>query len=56
MGLLDKVKGMVSGNKDKAKQGVDVAADQIEKVVPDSQDDKVEKAADAAKDAIDKID
>jgi hypothetical protein len=47
---------MVSGNKDKAKQCVDVAADQAEKVVPDSQDAKVDKAADAAKDAIDKLD
>ena len=56
MGLLDKIKGMVSGNKNKAKQGVDAAADQVEKVVPDAHDDKVEKAADAAKDAIDKLD
>ena len=42
MGLLDKIKGMVSGNKSKAKQGVDAAADQVEKVVPDAHDDKVE--------------
>ena len=56
MGLLDKVKGMLSGNKDKAKQGVDVTADQTEKVVPDAHDAKVEQAADAAKDQIDKLD
>ena len=56
MGLLDKIKGAIGGNKDKAKQGVDAAADQVEKVVPDEHDDKVEKAADAAKDAIDKLD
>jgi hypothetical protein len=56
MGLLDKIKGAVSGNKDKAKQGVDTAADQVQKVVPDQHDAKVDKAADATKDAIDKID
>lgn len=56
VGLLDKIKGMVSGNKSKAKQGVDAAADQVEKVVPDAHDDKVDKAAEAAKDAIDKLD
>jgi MT0933-like antitoxin protein len=56
MGLLDKVKGMVSGNKDKSKQGVDTAADQAKKVAPDEQDEKVDQAADAAKDQIDKLD
>ena len=56
MGLLDKVKGMVSGNKDKSKQGVDTAAEQAEKVVPDEHDEQVEQAADAAKDQIDKLD
>ena len=56
MGLLDKIKGAVSGNKNKAKQGVDTAADQAQKVVPDQHDDKVDKAGDAAKDAIDKLD
>ena len=56
MGLMDKIKGMVSGNKDKAKQGVDTAADQAKKVVPDEHDAKVDQAADAAEDAIDKLD
>jgi hypothetical protein len=56
MGLLDKIKSAVGGNKDKAKDGVDTAADQAQKVVPDEHDDEVEKAAEAAKDAIDKID
>ena len=56
MGLLDKIKGMVSGNKDKAKQGVDTGADQAKKVVPDEHDKKVDQGADAAKDAIDKLD
>jgi hypothetical protein len=56
MGLLDKLKSAVGGNKDKAKQGVDKAADQAQKLAPDEHDAKVEQAADAAKDAIDKID
>jgi hypothetical protein len=56
MGLLDKIKGMVSGNKDKTKQGVDAAADQAKKVVPDEHDDKVDKAEAAADEAIDRLD
>ena len=56
MGLMDKIKGALSGNKDKAKQGVDTASDHTQKVVPDQHDAKVDKGADAAKDAIDKLD
>jgi len=56
MGLFDKAKAMLSGHKKEAKQGVDTAADQVEKVTPDSQDAKVEQASEAAKDAIDKLD
>lgn len=55
MGLLDKVKGMLKGNEDKAKQGVDSAADQAKKIAPDQHDDKVDRAADSAKDGIDKL-
>ena len=56
MGLMDKIKGMASGNKDKSKQGVDTAATQAKKVVPDAHDKQVDQAADAAKDQIDKLD
>lgn len=56
MGILDTVKGWFSGNKDKAKQGVDTAADQAQKAVPDQHDAKVDQAAEAAKDQIDKLD
>jgi hypothetical protein len=56
MGLMDKVKGMVSGNKDKAKQGVNTGAAQAKKVVPDAHDKRVDQAADAANDQIDKLD
>jgi hypothetical protein len=55
MGILDKIKGMLSKNKGGAKKGVDTAADQAKKVVPDAHDGKVDKAADAAKDAIEKL-
>jgi hypothetical protein len=55
MGFLDKIKGMLGGNKDKAKQGVDVAADQAKNVVPDEHDAKVDQAADAVEEQIDKL-
>lgn len=55
MGLLDKVKRTVGGNKGSVKKGVDTAADQAKKVVPDQHDEKVDKAADAAKRAVDKL-
>jgi hypothetical protein len=56
MGLMDKIKGMVSGNKDKAKQGVNTGAAQAKKVVPYAHDKRVDQAADAANDQIDKLD
>ena len=56
MGIFDKAKDAVSGNKRSVKKGIDTAADQAEKVVPDEHDDKVDKAAEAAKDALDKLD
>jgi hypothetical protein len=53
MGLLDKIKGLLGGNKDAVKGGIDKAADLVESKTPDSVDDKVEMAADKAKDVID---
>ena len=55
MGLLDKIKGLVSGNKKAVQGGVDKVADIIQSKTPDSVDDKVEAAADKAKDVIDKV-
>ena len=55
MGILDKIKGMFSKNKSGVNKGIDTAADQGKKVVPDAHDDKVDKAADAAKDAVNKL-
>ena len=55
MGFLDKIKGMFSKNKAPATKGVDTAADQAKKAVPDQHDAKVDQGADAAKDAINKL-
>jgi hypothetical protein len=56
MGILDKVKGFVGGNKDKVVQGVDKAAEIAKDRLPDEQDAKVDKAADTLKGQIDKLD
>ncbi len=54
MGLLDSVKSKLGGNKTKAKQGVDKAADVIDDKAGEHAD-KVQQGADMAKDAIDKL-
>jgi hypothetical protein len=56
MGLMDKIKGLVGGNKDRVSGGVDKAADVAKDKAPDQYDDKIDKAADTAKDQIDKLD
>jgi len=54
MGIMDSIKGMFGGgNKAKAKDGIDKAADVTASKI--GHDDKVEKAADVAKDAVDKL-
>lgn len=55
MGLLDKVKGLLGGNKKAVKGGIDKVADVIQSKTPDSVDDKVEAAAEKVKDVIDKV-
>lgn len=55
MGLLDKIKGLLSGNKNAVKGGIDKVADVVESKTPDSVDDKVEAAAEKAKDVIDNV-
>ena len=55
MGFMDKLKGMVSGKEATVKQGIDTAAEQSDKVVPDQHQGKVDQAADKAKDAVDKL-
>jgi hypothetical protein len=56
MGILDKVKGLVAGNKDKVDQGIDKAADVAKDKLPDQHDAKVDKAADTLKGQVDKLD
>ncbi len=55
MGLLDKIKGLLSGNKDAVKGGIDKVADVVQSKTPDSIDDKVEMASEKAKDVVDGI-
>jgi hypothetical protein len=54
MGILDTIKSKLGGNKAQVKDGIDKAAD----VVGDkagAHADKVDQAADMAKDAVDKL-
>ncbi len=53
MGIMDKVKGLVSGHSDKAKDAVDTASDSVQSKTPDQVDGVVDQGADKAKDAID---
>lgn len=52
MGLMDKAKQMLGGNKDKAEAAVDKAADTVKEKTPDQVDGAVDAAADKAKDVI----
>jgi hypothetical protein len=56
MGLMDSIKGAVSGNKKTVNDAVDKGADFVESKTPDSIDPQVEKGADALKDVVNKID
>ena len=53
MGLLDKLKAMLSGNKEQVKSGIDKASTTAQKAVPDQHDAKVDMAADKAKNVVD---
>lgn len=54
MGLLDKIKGMLSGNADKVKDGVDKAGDMIDEKTGGKYADKVDMAQDKVEEIIDK--
>jgi hypothetical protein len=56
MGLMDTIKGWFGGNKQKVKEGIDKGADAVKEKVPDQYDSHVDTGAEAAKDAVDKID
>ena len=54
MGLLDTVKSKLAGNKQQVKGGIDKAADAVGDKAG-AHADKVDQAAEAAKDAVDKL-
>jgi len=56
MGLLDKIKGLLSGRKEEVKSGIDKTSDFVESKVGEKNAAKVEGVAEKAKDAVDKID
>ena len=56
MGFLDKAKTLVGENRDKIRQGIDMAERQARKYVPAQHSSKVAKAADMAHKGIDKVD
>ncbi len=54
MGLFDSIKSKLGGNKSQVKQGIDKAAD-VAGDKAGAHADKVQKGAEAAKDAVDKL-
>jgi len=56
VGILDKIKGLIGGNADKADDAIDKAADVVKDKIPDEHDDKVDMAAEKAKDVVDGLD
>lgn len=56
MGLLDKIKGALQGKSKQMKSGIDKAADVVDDKTGGKHTDKIDGAADKAKDIIDKLD
>lgn len=54
MGIMDSIKSKLGGNKSQVKQGIDKAAD-VAGSKAGEHADKVQKGAEAAKDAVDKL-
>jgi hypothetical protein len=55
MSILDKAKGLIGKNRDKSKEGVDKGAGIVDKKTGGAHTDKIDSAADRAKDEIDKL-
>ena len=53
MGLLDKIKGMLGGNADKVKDGVEKAGDMIDEKTDGKFEDKVDMAQEKAGEMLD---
>ena len=56
MGLIDKVKGLLSKNADKVETAIDKAGDVVDQKTHGKYTDTVNKVQDAAKKAVDKTD
>ena len=56
MGLVDKVKDLLSKNADKVETAIDKAGDVVDEKTQGKYADKVDKVQDAAKKAVDKTD
>jgi ElaB/YqjD/DUF883 family membrane-anchored ribosome-binding protein len=56
MGFLDKAKDALQGKSDEAAKVLDKAGDLIDDKTKGKHTDKIDKAVDKAKDAVDKID
>lgn len=56
MGLMDKAKGLLQGKGDQAEDLIDKAADLANDKTGGKHADKIDSAAQKAKDAVDKID
>ncbi len=56
MGLMDKLKGMVGGNKKQVDKGIDTAADKAQDATGHKADAPIDSAADQAKGVVDKLD
>ncbi len=56
MGLVDKVKDLLSKNADKVETAIDKAGDVVDQKTQGKYADKVEKVQDAAKKVVDKTD
>jgi hypothetical protein len=56
VGIFDKAKDFVAEHDDEVEAAIDKVADVIEEKVPDQHDAKVEKAAEKAKEFVEKLD
>ncbi len=56
MGMLDKIKGLVGGNADKVKEGLDKAGDMIDDKTGGKYEDQIDTAAEKIGDMIDDVD
>jgi hypothetical protein len=56
MGLMDKLKGLVGGNKTQVDKGIDTAADKAQDMTGHKADAQIDTGAEKAKDVVDKLD